>query len=331
MCTAFLLLFRRKNKVAPVPLSVQPYRQRLISYAEREIERENALLRRHISTQTTASLTNLVENQRCGTPKWLTYDIDLDGNIVAEGFKRQHPRKLEKHPELPVLTLEMLLEKQNEAEKKQNQEIDSKREKAAIQNKAVNAKRERKQKKRESMAGKIAERERKVSQNRQELIEKRKEKARKSVEAAKPRNTAEEDAEKTSKVEKILQKQLRAEEKRKEQLELVKTKANKTAVAFNQRYEHKEAERLSKAQEKEQELQQRAVSANTKRDSVLREIVRKQEIRESYAKKLRARDAKQQKDEEEFIAEQLAGEIEVDPYYFESSASEEEDDDEFWQ
>jgi len=324
MCTSFLSLFRRKNKVAPVPLAVHPYSQRLMSYAEREIERENALLRRHVSTQTTASLTNLVENLRSGTPKWLTYDIDLDGNIVADGFKRQRPRKLDKDPQLPVLTLEMLLEKQAEAEKKRNQEIDSKREKAATQNQAVKVKRERKQKKRESMAGMIAERERKVSQNRQELIEKRKEKARRCVEVAKTRNLAEEDAEKTSMAEKILQKQLRAEEKRKEQLQLVKTKANKGAVAFSQRQEHLEAERVSKLQEKEQELQRKTNSATTNRDRLLHRIVKKQQIRESYAKELRARVAKQ----EEFIAEQL-GEIEVDPYYFDSSASEEDDDD-FW-
>lgn len=315
MCLAFLSLFRSKNKVAPAPLPACPYSQKLLSHARVQMEKEHALTRRTISTQTTESVLQAIK--RSQTPKWLSYDVDINGNIVERGLKRQCPRKLARDPKLPVLTKEMLLEKQVEADMKL---VSSPKQKWTSVNTNNEKGEEEMEREREQMAAKLAEKQSRALENRKLQIEKRIEKARRSNEA-KLLNSTEEDATKSMKTAKIMEKQSRAAEKRQRQLELIKSKAHTSS-----RITVVEANCLVKAQYTEHEIQRRNDCAKANRDRTVRRIVQKQRLRESYAQKVRARVAKQQ--EEDLAVNSLSGEIEVDAEYFASSS--ELNDEQIW-
>lgn len=125
MCLSFLARFKQGNKVGPDPEPLRAFSPRLIQHAKTQPEREATLLKISVSTRTTQSLTNLIEEQKSHATSWLSYDVNLDGNIITDGLTRHCPTRLQRHKK--PLTQEMLLKKQALAEVKRNIGIENKR------------------------------------------------------------------------------------------------------------------------------------------------------------------------------------------------------------
>ncbi|KAK3745975.1 hypothetical protein QZH41_004132 [Actinostola sp. cb2023] len=322
------LKFKRTNKVSPVPLKACPFSQQLLKRAQTLLDEENALLKKSVFTQTELSFLRMSnEKQRCQTPTWLSYDLDLDGNIVTKGLKRSCPGKLEKDPKLPVLTMEMLLEKQAQAERNRNKQLENRKE-ASMRSVEVKQRQDYEEIERLAKVAKLAEKQllklAKAIENREAFLETRRKTASMSVELKHKNKSDEEEAERLNKAAKLAGKHARAAAKREAQIELVKTRANKGLN--NARSKLVEAQRFAKAQQTDEHSQRKMNTVKANRDRAVRRVVHKQRQRESHAQRLRARAAKQQKEEEEeedeFDKEWNA--IEADPNYYASDSGEED-------
>ena len=318
------LKFKRTNKVSPVPLKACPFSQQLLKRAQTLLDEENALLKKSVFTQTELSFLRMSnEKQRCQTPTWLSYDLDLDGNIVAKGLKRYCPGKLEKDLKLPVLTMEMLLEKQAQAERNRNKQLENRR-KASMRSVEAKQSQEYEELERLAKVAKLAELKlAKAIENREAFLETRRKTASMSVELKHKNKSDEEEAERLNKAAKLAGKHARAAAKREAQIELVKTRANKGLN--NARSKLVEAQRFAKAQQTDEHSQRKMNTVKANRDRAVRRVVHKQRQRESHAQRLRARAAKQQKEveeEDEFDKEWNA--IEADPNYYASDSGEDE-------
>ena len=178
MCGTFQSKFQRNNKVAPVPC---PFELEVIRRAKIQIEREKALLRKEIATQTGASLLYLdIETRRCETPIGVAYDLNMDGKIVQKGLKARCPRRLARDPTLPVLTREMLLEKQAKVEENRNKQLEKKREAIRLKSLQLRAKKLQEEEEKIYKVAKINEKLDKAAENRQAQLEGVKTKAKKS-------------------------------------------------------------------------------------------------------------------------------------------------------
>uniref|UniRef100_A0A6P8I8Q4 Stress response protein nst1-like n=1 Tax=Actinia tenebrosa TaxID=6105 RepID=A0A6P8I8Q4_ACTTE len=178
MCGTFQSKFKRNNKVAPVPC---PFELEVLRRAKIQIEKEKALLQKEIAIQTGSSLLFLdTENRGCETPACVAYDLNLDGNIVQKGLKASCPRRLARDPKLPVLTREMLLEKQAQAEENRNKQLEKIRKAAALKSLQAREKKLAEEEEKLNKIAKINEKLAKADENRQAQLEGVKTKAKKS-------------------------------------------------------------------------------------------------------------------------------------------------------
>ena len=177
MCGTFQSKFQRNNKVAPEPC---PFELEVIRRAKIQIEKEKALLRKEIATQTGASLLYLdIETRRCETPTGVAYDLNMDGKLVQKGLKATCPRRLARDPKLPILTREMLLEKQAKVEENRNKQLEKKR-KTALKSLQAREKKLEDEEDKLNKVAKINEKLVKAAENRQAQLEGVKTKAKKS-------------------------------------------------------------------------------------------------------------------------------------------------------
>lgn len=93
MCLPFLQLFRRRNQAGTIPqtTALNLFCPTLMQFVKTKIERETASLKRTVSTQTSQTLTNLVEQQELRTvkPFSLNFDVDSDGNVLLSASATQ--------------------------------------------------------------------------------------------------------------------------------------------------------------------------------------------------------------------------------------------------
>ncbi|XP_031572544.1 uncharacterized protein LOC116306598 [Actinia tenebrosa] len=178
MCGTFQSKFKRNNKIAPVPC---PFELEVLKRAKIQIEKEKALLKKEIAIQTGSSLLFLdTESRRSKTPACVAYDLNLDGNVVQKGLKATCPRRLASDPKLPVLTREMLLEKQAQAKENRNKQLENKRKGAALKSLRAREKKLEEEEEKLNKIAKINEKLCKADANRQAQLEGVKTKAKKS-------------------------------------------------------------------------------------------------------------------------------------------------------
>lgn len=315
----------KKNKIAPLVVEPDPFSKALLKHAQKLIDEENALTRVSVATQTRPSfLLQSSKKKRSGTPSWLSYDVDLEGRVVKHGIKINCPTKLEKDTALPVLTLEMLLEKQEVAERKRQKHLEKKK-KASRNAEDFRQRQELEEQERQEKITEMVEKQRtklaKAAENRQALLDERRKVARTCVQVKTRQKSAENEVKRQAKIIKLTLKQQQAELNRKEQLQLVKARAtNKLCQAKSKVVE---VQRTAKAQLKASKNARRMKSAAANKERAVRHVVRKQQIRENHAARVRARAEKQRKEDEEVDAfDREWNAVEVDEHFCESDSDE---------